>query len=61
MHGDISWEVQRFNSGNGHEGPYSGYPRPDLEKAWEDLLGRTYGPPDEWSKQELTSYSFWQQ
>lgn len=38
----IKYELQTFNSGDGHEGPYSGYPRPDLEKAWTGLLGRGF-------------------
>lgn len=36
--GIIEYELQTFNSGDGHEGPYSGYPRPDLEEAWTGLL-----------------------
>ncbi|KAI4134106.1 MAG: hypothetical protein LQ347_001803 [Umbilicaria vellea] len=35
----LHWKLHSFDSGDGHEGPYSGYPRHDLDKAWEDLLG----------------------
>jgi len=35
----LRWQLHQFHSGDGHEGPYSGYPRPELEEAWENLLG----------------------
>lgn len=36
----LRWKLHVFNSGDGHEGPYSGYPRPELEEAWDGLLGK---------------------
>lgn len=36
----LRWKLHEFNSGDGHEGPYSGYPRPELEEAWDGLLGK---------------------
>ncbi|KAI1078857.1 hypothetical protein F5B20DRAFT_546464 [Whalleya microplaca] len=35
----LEWSVQEFNSGDGLTSDYSGPPRPELEKAWADLLG----------------------
>lgn len=35
----LQWKLHEFNFGDGDEGPYSGYPRPELEEAWEGLLG----------------------
>jgi len=35
----LRWKLHQFHSGDGHEGPYSGYPRPELEEAWNGLLG----------------------
>jgi len=35
----LRWKLQEFNSGDGTEGPYQGYPRPELEDAWNKLLG----------------------
>ncbi|KAE8451799.1 hypothetical protein EG329_002639 [Mollisiaceae sp. DMI_Dod_QoI] len=40
----LHWEVQEFHLGDGTEGPYSGYPRPELEEAWGKLLGSTSYP-----------------
>ncbi len=36
--------MQEFHLGDGTEGPYSGYPRPELEEAWGKLLGSTSYP-----------------
>ncbi|KAM0797307.1 hypothetical protein BDR22DRAFT_892409 [Usnea florida] len=36
----LRWKLHEFHSGDGHEGPFSGYPRPELEEAWEGLLGK---------------------
>ena len=34
----LRWQIQVFDLGDG-VGPYSGYPRPELEEAWGKLLG----------------------
>ncbi|KAH9990673.1 hypothetical protein F4779DRAFT_623784 [Xylariaceae sp. FL0662B] len=35
----IDWSIQEFNSGDGLTSDFGGHPRPELEKAWADLLG----------------------
>ncbi|TVY36153.1 hypothetical protein LOCC1_G007439 [Lachnellula occidentalis] len=38
----LRWQLHQFHSGDGHEGTYSGYPRPEHEEAWKGLLHREY-------------------
>ncbi|KAH8756475.1 hypothetical protein F5882DRAFT_481708 [Hyaloscypha sp. PMI_1271] len=35
----LHWQVQELHLGDGITGSYSGYPRPELEEAWGNLLG----------------------
>lgn len=35
----LHWKMQEFHIGDGTKSPYSGYPRPELEEAWGNLLG----------------------
>ncbi|KUJ19760.1 uncharacterized protein LY89DRAFT_772311, partial [Mollisia scopiformis] len=35
----LRWDVHHFNLGDGLSSPYSGYPTPELDEAWDKLLG----------------------
>jgi hypothetical protein len=36
----VRWKLHEFNYGDGYtNNPFSGYPRPELEEAWDGLLG----------------------
>jgi Mycotoxin biosynthesis protein UstYa len=37
----VHWEVKEWHAGDGLHEPYVGEPRPELEEAWEGLLGST--------------------
>lgn len=40
----VEYYVGEFSDSNDPHGKYVGEPRPSLEKAWEDLLGRELNP-----------------
>jgi hypothetical protein len=40
----VAWKVTKWNNGDSLGTDFTGEPRPELEKAWEGLLGSTFIP-----------------